>query len=68
MRSDIIANKTTIFPTPIWELQRANFNINHTQIKKDSDANKLTSLVTSHIRDTYPFHLKVYKLYRWILS
>ena len=30
MRSDI---GKTIFTTPIWELQRANFDNNHTQIK-----------------------------------
>ena len=45
---------------PRWVQQKANFDINYTDLSKSSDLNELVSVVREHINNKYCNHLKVY--------
>ena len=45
---------------PTWELQRANFDINHSSMKKSENENILSTYVKEHLSNKYSSHLKVF--------
>ena len=55
-----VAKFLTSPPIPEWELARANFDIDHTDLKKTENPNILAQLVRSHIDTNYSRHCKVF--------
>ena len=49
-----------ITPSPTWETNKAEFEINTTVLKKDMHPNIVAATVKSHIQNKYPSHLKIY--------
>jgi ribonuclease HI len=52
--------QATYFAVPKWELSRANFDIDHTDIVKKENPHLLTSEVRHHLIESYTDNLKVY--------
>ena len=55
-----VAKLLTSPPVPVWELTRANFDIDHTDTKKDENPHILAQSVRSHIEKNYSSHCKVF--------
>ena len=47
-------------PTPGWELMKADFDIEYTEMKKEENPHTLSYMVKSHLADNYSNHLKIY--------
>ena len=57
---DSISKRPFISSMPRWEQEKANFDINYTNLKKSDNINILAIDVKSHIQNNYPNHLKIY--------
>ena len=57
---DKVSVRPSFFPIPSWELQKADFDIDHTNIKKDDNINMLASYTKCHIEENYKNDLKIY--------
>ena len=60
LEADPVTSRPSFSPVPSWELQRARFDIRHTDLKKEDNINLLASQVKCHIEDLYSDHLKVF--------
>ena len=47
-------------PTPDWELMKADFDINYTEMNKEENPHILSQLIQSHIANNYSNHLKIF--------
>jgi ribonuclease HI len=55
-----VAQVQYVSPVPTWELIKADFDIDYTTIKKDTQPHVLAALAKSRLFDKYPQHLKIY--------
>lgn len=60
LEKNTIAARPSFFPTPVWELQRAKFDIDHSQLKKDTNVYILANTIKSYIDECYHNHFKLY--------
>ena len=60
LSKEAIAKRPFYCSVPSWELKRANFDINHTNIKKDENIHMLSCMTKEHIELNYKDHLKIY--------
>ena len=56
-----IATRPSTSPILIWELNKAKFDLNHTDIKKKENPHLLAASVKSYIHSDYPHHM----IYTW---
>ena len=54
-----VSKQMTYSPTPAWELVKAHFDIDYTEMKKENPY-VLSYLVKSYIVDSYSKHLKFF--------
>ena len=55
-----IATRCNVSPIPEWELKRAQFDVNYTDLTKGSNINLLSSYAKIHLDENYSNHLKVF--------
>jgi ribonuclease HI len=52
--------KPAYFPVPQWELSKASFDIDHTDVTKKDNPNLLSAEVRRHVSESYSDTLKIY--------
>ena len=55
-----VAKQMIYSPTPEWELMKADFDKEHTEMKKEDNPHILSYIVISHFPDTCSNRLKMY--------
>ena len=55
----VVENQKSVFPCPSWEMTKAHFDIEYTDVKKNENPNIMVTNVRSHIEHEYANCLKV---------